>query len=294
MKEKKETVAAGGIRKTETRLARIIELLEQEYGVPRRSRRRDALESLIVTILSQNTNDINRDKAYQSLRERFPSWQEILDAPEHEIAQAIRVGGLANIKSKRIKEILASIKREHGDFDLSFLRDLPPEEAEERLLSYRGVGLKTAKIVLLFALGRNVFPVDTHIHRLSKRLGFVPENATREKTHEIMGKLVPPEKMHSFHLNLISHGRKICTARNPRCPVCVLNPLCPKIGVCVCLSAISATSTVRSSPPRTQRAQRRERPHGFTRNRHPVRISQPGGNRTRIYSSPRSHFDKRS
>lgn len=230
MKEKKQKGARNTL-KTETRLARIIELLEQEYGIPRRSRRRDPLESLIVTILSQNTNDVNRDKAYQGLRERFPSWQEILDAPEHEIAKAIRVGGLANIKSRRIKEILGSIKREHGDFDLSFLRDLSPEEAEERLLSYKGVGLKTAKIVLLFTLGRNVFPVDTHIHRLSKRLGFVPENAAREKTHEIMGALVPPEKMYSFHLNLISHGRKICIARKPRCPECVLNSLCPKIGV---------------------------------------------------------------
>ncbi|MDP2896719.1 MAG: endonuclease III [bacterium] len=230
MKEKKEKDPSS-TQRTETRLARIIELLEQEYGIPRRSRQHDPLESLIVTILSQNTNDINRDKAYLGLRERFPSWQEVLNAPEHEIAQAIRVGGLANIKSKRIKEILASIKHEHGEFDLSFLRDLPPEEAERRLLSYKGVGLKTAKIVLLFTLGRNVFPVDTHIHRLSKRLGFVPEKATREKTHQVMGELVPPEKMYPFHLNLITHGRRVCTARNPRCPACLLNPLCPKIGV---------------------------------------------------------------
>ena len=230
MKEKKEKTA-GSARRAKRRVARIIELLEKEYGVSRRSRRRDPLESLIVTILSQNTNDINRDKAYRSLREGFPSWQEILDARESDIAQAIRVGGLGNIKSKRIKEILTSIKQEHGDFDLSFLRKLPPEEAEQRLLSYKGVGLKTAKIVLLFALGRNVFPVDTHIHRLSKRLGFVPENGTREKTHEIMGELVPPEKMYSFHLNLITHGRRVCTARGPHCRDCLLDPLCPKIGV---------------------------------------------------------------
>lgn len=230
MKEKKEKTA-GSARRAKRRVARIIELLEKEYGVPRRSRRRDPLESLIVTILSQNTNDVNRDKAYQSLHKRFPSWQEILDAPEGDIAQAIRVGGLGNIKSKRIKEILGSIKREHGGFDLSFLRKLSPEEAEERLLSYKGVGLKTAKIVLLFTLGRSVFPVDTHIHRLSKRLGFVPENATREKTHEIMGELVPAEKMYPFHLNLITHGRRVCTARNPRCRDCLLEPLCPKIGV---------------------------------------------------------------
>jgi endonuclease-3 len=213
------------------RLERIIELLEREYGVPRRPRRDDPLESLIVTILSQNTNDVNRDKAYERLRERFRSWQEIHDAPEEEIADAIRVGGLANIKSRRIKEILHSIKEEHGEFDLSFLRDLPTEEAEKALLSYKGVGLKTAKVVLLFSLGKEVFPVDTHIHRLSGRLGLVPEKATREQTHEIMGDLVPPRKMYPFHLNLIAHGRKVCTARNPRCPDCVLNPLCPKIGV---------------------------------------------------------------
>jgi endonuclease-3 len=231
MRKKEERVPTRKIGTAETRIRRIIALLEREYGIPHRSRRRDPLESLIVTILSQNTNDINRDKAYEGLRQRVGSWQEIHDAPEHQIAEAIRVGGLANVKSKRIKEILRSIKREHGEFHLSFLRDLPPEEAEKRLLSYKGVGLKTAKIVLLFTLGKNVFPVDTHIHRLSKRLGFVPEKAPREKTHEIMGNLVPPEKMYPFHLNLIAHGRRVCAARNPRCPDCILNPLCPKVGV---------------------------------------------------------------
>jgi endonuclease-3 len=221
----------GEKQKEMERLERIIELLEREYGVPRRPRRDDPLESLIVTILSQNTNDINRDKAYERLRERFRSWQEIHDAPEEEIAEAIRVGGLANIKSRRIKAILHSIKEEHGGFDLSFLRDMPIEEAEKALLSYKGVGLKTAKVVLLFSLGKEVFPVDTHIHRVSKRLGLVPEKATREQTHEIMGDLVPPKKMYPFHLNLIAHGRKICTARAPRCPMCVLDPLCPKVSV---------------------------------------------------------------
>ncbi len=226
-----DDIRTGKKQRRKEPLEQIIELLEREYGVPRRSRRSDVLESLIVTILSQNTNDINRDKAYAKLRERFTSWQEIHDAPEKDIAEAIRVGGLANIKSKRIKEILHSIREERGSFDLSFLRNLSSEEAEKALLSYKGVGLKTAKVVLMFSLGKNVFPVDTHIHRLSKRLGFVRENATREKTHQIMGELVPPEKMYPFHLNLISHGRKICTARNPRCPICVLERLCPKIGI---------------------------------------------------------------
>jgi endonuclease-3 len=218
-------------RSTKARVRRIIELLEQEYGVPHRSHRRDPLESLIVTILSQNTNDVNRDKAYRTLRERFRSWREMHDAPEREIAKAIRVGGLANIKGKRIKAILRSVKKERGDFDLSFLRDLSPQEAEKALLSHKGVGLKTAKVVVLFSLGKDVFPVDTHVHRLSKRLGLVPERATREQTHELMARLVPPKKMHSFHLNLLAHGRKVCTARKPRCLGCLLRRLCPKIGV---------------------------------------------------------------
>ena len=231
MKAQEEIVARQSTRKVERRTRRTIELLEREYGVPHRSRRSDPLESLIVTILSQNTNDINRDKAYRNLRERFRSWQEMSDAPECEIVDAIRVGGLANVKSKRIKAILRSIQEERGDFDLSFLRNLPAEDAEKALLSHKGVGLKTAKIVLLFSLGRNVFPVDTHIHRLSKRLALVPQKASREQTHAIMADLVPPEKMHSFHLNLLAHGRKVCKARDARCPDCVLIRLCPKIGV---------------------------------------------------------------
>jgi len=231
VKGQQKVMSITGKSKVKASTRRVIALLEREYGVPHRSRRSDPLESLIVTILSQNTNDINRDKAYRSLRKRFRSWQEMHDAPVREIAEAIRVGGLANIKSERINEILHSVKKERGDFDLSFLRDLPAEEAEEALLSHKGVGLKTAKVVLLFSLGKNVFPVDTHIHRLSKRLGLVPEKATRQHTHDIMAHLVPPEKMHSFHLNLIAHGRKICKARDPRCPDCLLNRLCPRIGV---------------------------------------------------------------
>ncbi len=202
--------------------------LEGQYGIPKR-RRSNPLECLILTILSQNTNDLNRDKAYLSMKERFPSWENVLDARERELADSIRVGGLAKVKSKRIKEILKSIKKDHGKFDLSFLREKSTEEVEKILSSYNGVGLKTAKIVLLFALGRDVFPVDTHIHRLSKRMGFVPPGATREKTHEIMGELVPKKKMYSFHINLIRHGREVCTARKPGCSQCILGSICPKI-----------------------------------------------------------------
>ncbi len=202
--------------------------LEGQYGIPKR-RGSNPLECLVLTILSQNTNDLNRDKAYLSMKKRFPSWENVLDAREGELADSIRVGGLAKVKSKRIKEILKSIKKDHGKLDLSFLREKSTEEVEKILSSYNGVGLKTAKIVLLFALGRDVFPVDTHIHRLSKRMGFVPPGATREKTHEIMGELVPKKKMHSFHINLIKHGREVCTARKPGCSVCILRAICPKI-----------------------------------------------------------------
>ena len=202
--------------------------LEGQYGIPKR-RGSDPLECLILTILSQNTNDLNRDKAYVSMKERFPTWENVLNARKKDLADSIRVGGLANVKSKRTKQILKSIKKDHGKFDLSFLREKSTEEVEKILSSYNGVGLKTAKIVLLFALGRDVFPVDTHIHRLSKRMGFIPPGTTREKTHEIMGVLVPKKKMYSFHINLIRHGREVCTARKPGCPQCILSSICPKI-----------------------------------------------------------------
>jgi endonuclease III len=206
-----------------------IKVLEKEYGIPKQESREEVLDSLIETILSQNTNDINRDRAFERLKSEFPTWDKVMNAPEKKIARAIRVGGLANIKSTRIKTILREIMRKNGCLSLDHLRNMGTEDAANELFSFKGVGEKTVKCVLLFSLGRNVFPVDTHIHRLCRRMGFVHKKASREETHRIMAQIVPDKKMYSFHINLIRHGRKICIARKPDCPSCPLRKLCPKI-----------------------------------------------------------------
>jgi len=154
-------------------------------------------------------------------------------APTRRLADAIRVGGIANVKSGRIQRILRQIDDRFGRLDLTALRRSTPHEAAAILGGFDGVGLKTVKCVQVFALGQDVFPVDTHIFRLSKRMGFVAANATREHAHEVMENLVPAEKMYSFHLNMIEHGRRICTARRAMCSDCVLRRSCPKIGVLV-------------------------------------------------------------
>lgn len=205
--------------------------LEEAYGAKVRARLDDPLECLVRTVLSQNTNDVNRDRAFDTMRERFPTWDDVATAPARELADAIRVGGIANVKSVRIQRILRQIKDAFGAYDLTALRTRPPEEAEAVLGGFDGVGLKTVKCVQVFALGQDVFPVDTHIFRLSKRMGFVDVKATREHTHDVMGRLVPPEKAYSFHLNMIEHGRRTCKAPRALCPACVLKRSCPKIGV---------------------------------------------------------------
>jgi endonuclease III len=206
-----------------------IKMLEKEYGIPKQGKCVNPMDSLIETILSQNTNDINRDRAFERLKSEFPTWEEVMDAPEKKIAKAIRVGGLANIKSARIKAILREMMQKKGNLNLEYLKKMTTDDAANELFSFKGVGEKTVKCVLLFSLGRNVFPVDTHIHRLCRRMGFVRENASREETHRVMGKIVPEKKMYPFHINLIRHGRKTCTARKPDCPNCPLSKICPKI-----------------------------------------------------------------
>lgn len=206
-----------------------IRILEKTYGTPKPGKKQPLLESLIETILSQNTNDVNRDRAFNRLRSEYPTWEHVLDAPTRNIANAIRVGGLANTKSKRIKAILQLIKRRYGKLSLDYLKKMSTEEAAKELSSFKGVGEKTVKCVLLFSLGRKVFPVDTHIHRLCRRMGFVRKGASRDETHRVMAEIVPQDKMYPFHLNLIRHGREICTARKAECPICPLMKLCPKI-----------------------------------------------------------------
>ena len=190
--------------------------------------RSDPIEELITTILSQNTNDTNRDRAYRSLIERFKTLEGVKDAPVEEIAEAIKIGGLHNQKSIRIKNVLERIARERGSLEISFLADLSLDEAMAWLLSFPGVGRKTAGIVMLFSFNKPYFPVDTHIRRVTQRLGLV---APKDDPHKRMNELLPPDPalMRRLHLHLIRLGREICHPRNPNCANCPLSERCPSV-----------------------------------------------------------------
>ena len=201
-------------------------ILERELGIPERRRGDDPLSSLVRTILSQNTNDNNSGRAYSNLREQYPTWEDVLEADAEEIADVIRVGGLANQKSVRIRGMLEWLKDTYGELSLDFICDMEPAEAIEVLSKLKGVGLKTINVMLCFACSKDVFPVDTHILRITKRLGLVPGNASADKAHEIMGGLFPEGKAFSLHINLIRFGRVICHARKPECEGCPLMEHC--------------------------------------------------------------------
>ncbi len=196
------------------------------YGRPKWRRPLPPVDELVSTILSQNTNDLNRDRAYQALRARFPTWEAVRDARPQEVVQTIRLAGLANRKGPRIQGVLKAISDERGSLDLGFLRDLPVDEARAWLLRFKGVGPKTAAIVLLFSLGRPAFPVDTHIQRVSGRLGLRPERMSAEAAHVHLARLFHPRSYQAAHLNLIRHGREVCRARRPACERCTLQDLC--------------------------------------------------------------------
>ncbi len=208
-----------------TTIYRLHTLLLSEYGEPT-WQPLDPLAALVSTILSQNTNDVNRDRAFARLRERFPTWEAVRDAPLEELIEAIRPAGLAPTKAPRIQGALRRIEEERGRIELDFLADLPLEEARAWLRTIPGIGPKSAAIVLLFALGRPAFPVDTHIHRLTRRLGLIPPQTDRERAHELLEALVPPDIYYPFHINLIAHGRAVCHPRNPACPRCILRDEC--------------------------------------------------------------------
>ncbi|RKY04472.1 endonuclease III [Candidatus Poribacteria bacterium] len=207
------------------KVERMVDELEKLLGVPDRPAR-DPLDCLIKTILSQNTSDVNTDRAFQSLKSRFPGWEDLLEADEEEIADAIRIGGLSRQKSRVIKGLLRRLKELRGELSLDFLSEMGDEEAIEFLTGFKGVGLKTAYVVMAFAFGRDVFPVDTHILRISKRVGLIPQNCSAEKAHELLNPLIPEGKSYSFHINLIRFGRTICKAKNPRCDICPLYDIC--------------------------------------------------------------------
>ena len=196
------------------------------YGCPEWRNPLPPLDELVSTILSQNTNDINRDRAFASLRSRFPTWEEVRDADGDEVIDAIRTAGLANQKGPRIQSILQQISQETGALDLDFLRSMDDEQAREWLLKFRGVGPKTAAIVLLFSLDKPAFPVDTHIYRVSGRLGIRPPKMNADRAHNHLGDLFPEDVYYAAHLNIIRLGREVCHARRPNCPDCPLKDLC--------------------------------------------------------------------
>jgi endonuclease III len=196
------------------------------YGYPEWRNPMPPLDELVSTILSQNTNDTNRDRAYRALRQRLPTWEAVRDAEPPAVIDAIRPAGLANQKGPRIQAVLREITAERGQLDLGFLADLSADEASQWLMKFKGVGPKTAAIVLQFSLQKPAFPVDTHIYRVTGRLGLRPPRMNVEQAHIYLSQLFPPETYYVAHLNLIRLGREICQARRPNCPACPLKEVC--------------------------------------------------------------------
>jgi len=200
--------------------------LLKAYGQPTWREPLPPLDELISTVLSQNTNDLNRDRAFRALRARFPTWEDVRDAGRSDLIGTIRLAGLANQKGPRIQKILREITRERGGLDLAFLMHVPTEEARSWLTKFNGVGPKTAAIVLLFSLNKPAFPVDTHIYRVSGRIGLRPIKMTVDQAHPHLEALFPPETYYAAHLNLIRLGREVCHPRMPDCPRCPVRSAC--------------------------------------------------------------------
>ena len=213
-------------QKQSTKTIQVHHRLLEAYGEPAWRPHLDPVSELVSTILSQNTNDVNRDVAFDRLRSRFPTWEQVRDADVDEVIDAIRPAGLANQKGPRLQEALRFITQERGELELDFLAEWPVEEAKAWLCSMNGVGPKTAAIVLLFSLGQPAFPVDTHVHRVTRRLGLIGPQVSREKAHDLLEELVPSTDYYAFHLNVIRHGRQVCTSRKPHCQDCMLTGLC--------------------------------------------------------------------
>ncbi len=200
--------------------------LQKAYGHPQWRQHLPPVDELVSTILSQATSDSNRDQGFYALKERFAAWEDLLEAPVEEIVAAIYHAGLANQKGPRIQEALRFIVAEHGELSLDFLAAMPVEEARAWLTRIKGVGLKTASIVLLFSFAKPVFPVDTHVHRITRRLGLIGPKVSAEKAHRILEAIGDPQTFYPVHLNLIQHGRQVCLAQRPRCERCVLQSAC--------------------------------------------------------------------
>lgn len=223
------------------RLPLLLARLDRAYGRPAHALEGDPLDSLIATVLSQNTTDVNSHRTFAQLKAKFPTWELALAARPSQLASAIRLGGLAEIRSRRIKQILHRISDDFGTLDLAPLRRSTAARAAGYLTSLPGVGPKTAACVVLFSLKKAAFPVDTHVLRTSKRLGLLPSNMTLARAHEVYAAMLGPQEkgglgwkaraMLGLHLGLVRHGREVCHARRPRCEVCLLVELCPRVGV---------------------------------------------------------------
>lgn len=213
------------------RLRQVAQRLRRAYGAPPAPRRLPPLDELVLTILSQNTNDTNRDRAYAELRGKLPLWDDVADAPLPVIERAIRSGGLAPTKAPRIRAVLRALRERGITLDDRALRRIRHDRLFDLLVGLPGVGPKTAACVLLFSLDRPYFPVDTHVHRVAIRLGLVPPKATAVQTQEQLQAALAADEMYEAHMNLIRHGRHVCVALRPICSQCVLNGLCPRIGV---------------------------------------------------------------
>ncbi len=210
----------------QAKYAPIARILNEVFGYPDWRPFLPPLDELIDCILSQSTNDNNRDRAFAALKTEFPSWAAVMDAPTEAVIAAIKPAGLANQKAPRIQTVLRQIYAERGELKIDFLGDLPIDEAKAWLTQFHGVGPKTAAIVLCFAFNRPAFPVDTHIHRVGQRIGFLPQGISADNAHPVMEAIIPPEDYYAFHLNLIRLGREICQARRPRCEICPLTQDC--------------------------------------------------------------------
>jgi endonuclease III len=188
------------------------------------------IDEIIATVLSQHTSDRNSERAFAQLKAKFPAWEQVLEAEPHQVAEAIRSGGIADQKARRIQRILAEIRQREGGIDLSSLDELDDDAVEEYLTSLPGVGPKTAACALVFSMGRAAFPVDVHVHRIVTRLGWLPPGTTADKAYRILNPAIPSGIRYDLHLALITHGRTVCKAQRPRCDDCVLRDLCPYEG----------------------------------------------------------------
>ncbi len=208
----------------ENKIMPVLNALREEYGIPQQPDR-DPVAVLVRGILSQNTSDTNSGRAYEELRSRFPSWEEVAGADREAVKRAIKSGGLADRKARTIQSALQWLG-ERGDYSLDFMRSMEAEEAENALREIKGIGIKTARLILLFGFEMSTFVVDTHVLRVSQRLRLVPADCGREKAHDLLSAIVPAGRTYPAHMNMIEHGRALCNPRNPQCNRCPVLKWC--------------------------------------------------------------------